>query len=421
MKSTKNTDSDKKIKNNTRDKIKDIENRVNNVKDIKKKMNLDLDLNKKEPVGIKNKLTDYFNDKLNNIVYDYVNNNTGYKKINIYNNSIYYMQKIWIKTPILKIFRPIYLPNEKCKYSIPLTLLLPNTNKEMLHLHNFLKKVELKVSKIIKQTTSNKNLKLKSTIRNIDNFPPILYVEMPFTKLTDSMFEFNFQIYNSHNQRVNMDTLKNGVSTQIYMELSHVWISNDEYCPVWTVLQMKIYPELLFDKCLFADSDSESDSDNDSDNDSDSDNDNNKDSNSDDDNKNKKKNKKKDKKKDNNECYHCLYCPNHHVRTLYTFPNSNGNIGNNHYNHSYNQNYNYNNINNQNNNNQNNIPLPPPPPPPMNINKDFKPAFKPNVEDIKNMLTKLKPINKEKDNKINKDSDEDFDNIDLSKIKDKLN
>lgn len=235
---------------------------------------------KLEPIGINNKLTDH-HDKLLNLASDY-----SFKTLNIYNNGIYYMQKIWIKTPILKVFRPIYLPNDKCKNAIPLKLLLNDMVPETVYLTNFIKRVELKVAKIIKLATNNNKLKNKSAIENIESFPPIFNINMPFSKI-DSEYEFNFHIYNGSNQRINMDNIKKAASVSLYLELTNIWVNNDNtYGYNWTVLQMKVYPEILFNKCLFDDIDFDVPAIN----------------------------------IKNSECYHCLYCPNNHIRTLYSFP-----------------------------------------------------------------------------------------------------
>lgn len=237
-------------------------------------------LHKNEPIGIHNKLTDH-HDKLLNLASDY-----SFKTLNIYNNGIYYMQKIWIKTPILKVFRPIYLPNDKCKNAIPLKLLLNDMVPETVYLANFIKRVELKVAKIIKVVTNNSKLKNKSAIENIESFPPIFSINMPFSKI-DTEYEFNFHIYNGSNQRINMDNIKKATSVSLYLELTNVWVNNDNtFGYNWNVMQMKVYPEILFNKCLFDDIDLDVPAIN----------------------------------IKNSECYHCLYCPNNHIRTLYSFP-----------------------------------------------------------------------------------------------------
>jgi hypothetical protein len=319
-----------------------------------------------EPVGISSRVTDYKNDKLTNIIYDYTS--SSFKKVDIYNNSIYYMQKIWIKTPIIKIFRPIYLPNEKCKNSVPLTLLLNTGVPDISLLHSFIKRMELKVSKIVKTATGNLKLKNKSSLKTIENFPPIFNINMPFTKIGDN-YEFNFHIYNGSNQRINMDRLKNSVKTALYLELSNIWISETHFGYTWNVLQMKVYPEIVFKECLF-DSDDEDVCD----------------------------------KKKNDECYHCLYCPNNHIRTMYTFVNNAPQ--------------------------QTHIHAPPPPPPPPAImpvlskptqaapKKPQIKAFALTIQDLQSI--KLKPLKVRDEHSPNPVSDEQLKNEKLLQIREKL-
>ena len=297
------------------------------------------------PKGIENRITDYRNDKLGNLVYDHAS--TSFKNVNIYNNKIYYMQKIWIRTPVLKIFRPIYHPNDKIKNSIPLSLLLIDTIKDVESLIHFIKRLEMKVTKIIKTITNNPKMKLKSSIKTYEGFPPVLFINMPFNKINDQ-YEFTFNIYNKSNNRINIDSIKKGVETAVYMELSGIWYSDTHYGCVWNVMQMKIYPEIIFGTCLFEDEDDDNDF--------------------------------KDVILDKQECYHCLYCPSNHIRTSYSFspPTQYAHV------HSM-------------------PPLPPPPPPlyiPQRTDRDIrepimpitttKPAFTLSLSDL--LSVKLKPV-----------------------------
>lgn len=285
-----------KSKKDNRDKDKNIEERnvqsfdpPVSTREMKKKFETDKVLNiETEPKGISNRLTDYVNDKLGNIVFDHMS--SGYKQINLYNNSIYYMQKIWIRTPILKIFRSLYLPNDKIKNSVPLNLLLTTSIKQISQLHTFIKRVELKATQIIKTITNNQKLKLLSSLKNYENFPPVFVTSMPFTKVNDS-YEFNFHIYNKKNKRIGIESVKKGIETEVFLELSHIWYNDINYGCSWNVVQMRMYPEIIFGECLFEDSDEEDINE-----------------------------KECDNRKE--ECYHCLFCPNNHIRTAYIPQNS---------------------------------------------------------------------------------------------------
>lgn len=297
-----------------------------------------------EPIGINNRLTDHINDKLLNIVYDAPTSKT----LNIYNNSIYYMQKIWIRTPILKIFRPMYLPTDKCKKSVPLTLLLNDMVPEAIYLHTFIKRLELKITKQVKLITNNNKLKNKSALKNIENFPPIFNVNMPFNKLENG-YEFNFHIYNAANQRINIESIKNGKSTSLYLELTSIWINDTHFGYNWNIMQMKLYPELEFNKCLFDDEEVINNA--------------------------------------PSECYHCLYCPNNHIRTLFNQPCYIPLVTK-----------------------VSTVPVPPPMPKTVPVFSKEK-SYVPTVSDI--LSIKLKPVTR-------KEKEESDSPIDLLKIKEKL-
>lgn len=303
------------------------------------------------PEGIINRVTDYHNDKLANLVYDHAT--PSFKHINLYNNKIYYMQKIWIRTPVLKVFRPIYPPNDKIRGAVPLSLLLIDSIKDVSNLISFIKRLEIKVTKIIRAVTNNSKLKLKSSLKNYDGFPPVLFVNMPFNKVNDQ-YEFSFNIYNKANQRINIDSIKKASETCLYLELSDIWYSDTHYGCTWNVMQMKIYPEIIYGECLFEDEEEDI----------------------------------KSHVTEKQECYHCLYCPSNHIRTMYSFSPQ----------------YNC------------TVPPPPPPmntafrppPPPLptnmitssndrNINKEAtpynnKPAFTLSLSDL--LSVKLKPLDK---------------------------
>jgi hypothetical protein len=191
--------------------------------------------------------------------------------------------------------------------------------------------------------TNNKKLKLNSSIKSGGDFPPIMKLKLPCYKTSSNCYEFRFHIYNHLNKRVNIQTINSGLYIKAFIELSEVWINDIEIGFNWNVLQLKVYPEFNFNTCLFIDD--------------------------------KVEEHESDKV---NECYHCLYCPNQHVRTHYCTNNSipyiqpplsmtNSNIA--------------------------------PPPPPIisnksNNNNNVKPisSFIPSVKDL--LSVKLKPINK---------------------------
>jgi hypothetical protein len=204
-----------------------------------------------------------------------------YKKINIYNKKIKIpLQKIWIKTPKLKVFAPVlYIKN--AKKNIPLTFILSPNSGDIATLYTFIKRVERKCGVLVKTITGNKKLKPKSILKQNDGFDPLMTVRMPL-EIVGDCYEFGFNVYNHMNKRVSIRTIESGIQVSSFLELTDIWYNEEtlKYGFNWNVVQMKIYPEMSFAICLFDD-----DAD---------------------------KYVLKDEK---NECYHCLYCPNAHIRT----------------------------------------------------------------------------------------------------------
>ena len=217
---------------------------------------------------LQNLLTDH-TDKLTNVIIDKIQYYTkNYDKVNVYNlNKPSLMQKIWILTPKLKVVSIVSKPNDKFHLSLPLRLLINNTEHKVFL--NFLKRIEHKIGELITKTT------IKSKVEENNRKFSILNVNMPF----DGNNEFMFQVYNQHNKRMLVSNIKSGSYVKCFLELTDVYINNEKYGCNWSVLQMKVYPEFDFSVCLFENDLPE-------------------------------ENKIKEE-----ECYHCLYCPNHHVRT----------------------------------------------------------------------------------------------------------
>jgi len=321
-------------------------------------------------VPITTLLTDYTTDNLDEVIHDDIQlSGQKYKKLHIYNRHIKTpLQKIWLQTPQLKVFKPSF--NNANQLSVQLSVILGPTKGDIKKFYMFIKKLERKVDSIVKSLL-DKKMKMKSSIKSAEKFPPIMTLRMPCQKV-NSCYEFAFNIYNNYNKRVTLDIITPGTYTTSFIELSEIWISDTEFGFNWSVLQMKLYPEFDFTKCLFDDCDDAP-------------------------------NEKEQ------ECFHCLYCPNARLANARTHLCAN------------------------NNNNMDigmSIPIPPPPPMFMPMlmpsfdsgNKkdkqikiiDDKKKFALSVQDI--LSVKLKPVKAkqneltDKIDKINK-IDEDMINI----------
>jgi hypothetical protein len=232
-------------------------------------------------VNLDKLLTDYKTDDLANILIDDVsiltnntNNTNKYKKIYVYNkknNSP--LQKIWIRAPKMKVVREtislktISLINNYVPHCIPLQLLLlDNSFKKFIN--KLEKKLYIHLNKKFNKKF-NKNLKIISIIKESDDFPTLLTINMPITQqvtqLTNSQqvtqtkindcLEFDFNIYNEQNEKVTINKISNDLYISSIIELSEIWINtlDGKFGFNWNVLQLKTHLEVDFSKCMFID------------------------------------------------------------------------------------------------------------------------------------------------------------------------
>jgi len=301
-------------------------------------------------------LTDYTKDDLKNIINDSIQPyGSKYQKINIYNKNINVpLQKIWLLMPKVKIFKNVTLYNNT-KNTFPLTVILGPNAGLIKKFYMFIKKIERHVQTIVKAITKKKTLQIKPSTKSAEGFPPLMNLKMPSTKIGDNCYELKFQIYNGNQQRTSITSITQGTYAMAFIELTDIWISDTEFGFNWSILQLQLFPEFNFSEFLFKD------------------------------------NKSDEQEQGNNgteECYHCLYCPNAHVRT-HVCGNSFSNTTNMSF-----------------------LPPPPPPPPPtfsfknmdksssgndMDKKKSSEPAkgFSISIDQL--LSIKLKSINKNKE------------------------
>lgn len=174
-----------------------------------------------------------------------------YKRMNIFNSNIKRPgQKIWLLTPKLKILGKIYIPNNKKQVAL-LSLILYDHDDDVKKFKEFIENLESYITTIIHEKYDNE-LILKSCIKNCETFFPSFTIQMPFINKSSDL-KFNFDIYNVNNKKISYNDIDSGSFTKSYIELSDIWISGKEFGCNWKVLQMKIYPEFDFNKCLFDD------------------------------------------------------------------------------------------------------------------------------------------------------------------------
>lgn len=200
--------------------------------------------------SINNYLTS-FEDNLNGLIHDDIQSYiSDYKKINIYNQNIEIpAQKIWIETPKLRTTSKLFLSNKQKQYGL-LWLLLYNLDSEIGKFKSFIEKLEDKIFDLVEGMT-DKELTFKSSIRHSESYYPTFSIQLPYVKKNNEI-EFLFDIYDSNNKKVSHEKIISGSFIKAFIELNDIWMSETEFGLNWKVLQMKIYPEFNFQKCLFA-------------------------------------------------------------------------------------------------------------------------------------------------------------------------
>ena len=109
-------------------------------------------------------------------------------------------------------------------------------------------------------------------------------INLPKFKFNNSNY-LSFKIFNHNNKLINPKVLEKGCKISCFLELSEIWLNEKHIGCNWNVLQMKVYPELVFNKCLFYD-------------------------------------EEPFEIKNENECFHCNNCINSHCNHNSTFLNS---------------------------------------------------------------------------------------------------
>jgi len=223
--------------------------------------------------AIDDKLTDYHSADFSK--YHVHSFSKKSSRINVYNGEYGDLQKVWIKTPMVKVFKPC--GKGFGKYST-LTFLLGTDDPHIKKFKSYIKKLEKTIRKLVKGTCGIDGLQFKSCLSKNDPFPYHMTVNMHFVE-NGGCRDYAFSMYDHKNRRTSPENIESGTFAIAYIRLNYVWTNSEKYGIHFDVLQMKIIPEFYFSECLFAD-------------DTDS-----------------------DKYEPKEECYHCLYCPNNYGRT----------------------------------------------------------------------------------------------------------
>jgi hypothetical protein len=202
----------------------------------------------------------------------------NYKHLNISNSLLGDIQNIILKVHKLRI-RNIYQVSNKIKQSVPIRFSIYTGLPENNRLLTFITRLENEIARRVKIITGNKHLILSSCITKYSEYYPDLRVSAPFTRI-GTCVEFGFEVYGKRNKRVNFESITKGVRMSSYIELDHVWVGENNFGINWAIKSAKVYPERYWSDSLFDSSDEE-----------------------------------EEEITMPKECYHCMYCPNNHVRT----------------------------------------------------------------------------------------------------------
>jgi len=284
----------------------------------------------------------------------------NYKNLYISNGNIQHdIVPIIIKLSDVRI-RSIYNVNSKIKQSIPIWLSINNELLENAKLLTFLTRLENEIERKIKEITS-KILQKTSCITKHPRYYHDLKINAPFTRIGNCL-EFPFTILGKNNKPINFTSIARGTKmNRCYIELENVWISDTAFGINWTLKRANVKPESIWKKKGNVFDDEEEDIDDDD-----------------------------EGEIIPKECFHCMYCPNNHVRTHCCL----GTIEENKVHHIINAS-----SKPINSNTSNTCPPPPPPPLSKNLIED-KPSFIPSLSDLLAGKSRLKAVSQKNNENV---------------------
>lgn len=183
-------------------------------------------------------------DALDNLSHDDIQGNVGlYWRMNVFNNNIKIpLKKIWLLTPKLKLLGKVH-QSGKILSAGNLSVILYELDDEIKKFRAFVDKIEEKIGEILEDMTGD-SLTLKSAIKTCDTFFPSLTLQLVLDKNN---------IFDNDNELIKYDSIVNGSFLIAYIEVGDVWLNYQYYGVNFNVLQMKVYPEFDFTRCIFTD------------------------------------------------------------------------------------------------------------------------------------------------------------------------
>lgn len=193
-------------------------------------------------------LTDYEHNIENLMNDDLKSYGNKYSKIQFFNGDIDKpMQKIWLLLPKMKLYNtPTVWKSEKTSF-VKIQLAI---HSDMLPIITFIKDLENRTLKIVRKLMNNNDINCESSIIENPKFYSMFCLQLPYEQENDAHL-YTIPIFNNRNQLEQSIELISGMFVASYIELTDVWISSIKMGFNWRVLQMKVYPEFDFSKCLF--------------------------------------------------------------------------------------------------------------------------------------------------------------------------
>jgi hypothetical protein len=214
--------------------------------------------------------TDWATDKLDELMTDEIQPFFGnYHKLNLYNfGKNTPLQKLWLRVPKMKVVQSTFQPDKKkSKGFLMLNLYVHQQDPDAKKFYFFIRRLEKAVKNILGKDYDLKNMKLKSCLKKLKENYTTFTVRLPYSVIQDQIV-FDFDIYNLKNKKIMQNSIVSGQYAMSIVELSEIWINDNEFSFNFNVVQMKIIPDFDFNKCLFTDSDTDTDTDNEHDSDS---------------------------------------------------------------------------------------------------------------------------------------------------------
>lgn len=190
-------------------------------------------------MSLKKKIVNNDNYNSENIMIESFKGN-DYQRINLYYGSL---QKIWIKTPKLKV---MFMPNiNNQTKNISLTVALFPLIDEINDFYKLISKIDRKV----KKSTDHKFL---SSINKNDEDMYKMYLGIPMIKVNNE-FKTVFNTYDRYNKKIDINNITNLSTISAYIELDYIWYDGTKVGIHWSILQLKHYPVNDFITCVFTD------------------------------------------------------------------------------------------------------------------------------------------------------------------------